>query len=104
ASSADRPDARKFLSARLVDLLIGDWDRHRNQWRWARIPGMEGWQPIPEDRDQAFVRFEGLIHTLGRERLPQFVSFTDKYPDIDVLTWNGGAADPLVHVARGGAV
>jgi len=98
ASCTDRPDARAYLCARLVDLLIGDWDRHRNQWRWARIPGQDRWQPIPEDRDQAFVRFEGLIHTLGRERLPQFVSFDEKYPDIDGLTWNGRDGDRLILV------
>ena len=35
-----------FLRARLVDLLMGDWDRHVEQWRWARIPGTAGLQPI----------------------------------------------------------
>ncbi len=88
-----RADSRAFLRARLVDLLIGDWDRHRGQWRWARIPGYEKWQPIPEDRDQAFVRFEGLIVNVGRIQLPQFVSFGDKYPGIDGLVWNGRDGD-----------
>ena len=99
ASSADRPDARAFLVARLVDLLIGDWDRHRNQWRWARIPGKDDWQPIPEDRDQAFVRFEGLIPSLGRERVPQFVSFDDEYPALEGLTWNARDVDRRVLVS-----
>ena len=90
---ATRLDSRAFLTARLVDLLVGDWDRHRGQWRWARIPGHEKWQPIPEDRDQAFVRFEGLIVNAGRVQLPQFVSFGDKYPGIDGLTWNGRDGD-----------
>jgi hypothetical protein len=92
-SPATRVDSRAFLTARLVDLLVGDWDRHRGQWRWARIPGHEKWQPVPEDRDQAFVRFEGLIVNAGRIQLPQFVSFGDKYPGIDGLTWNGRDGD-----------
>ena len=55
-----RPDSRAYLKVRLIDQVIGDWDRHRNQWRWARVRRRgERWQPIPEDRDQAFVRFEG---------------------------------------------
>ncbi len=29
----DRIDSRAFLRARLLDILIGDWDRHGNQWR-----------------------------------------------------------------------
>ena len=30
-------DTRAYLAARLVDLLLGDWDRHQDQWRWARL-------------------------------------------------------------------
>jgi hypothetical protein len=92
-SPSERVDARAFLTARLVDLLIGDWDRHRNQWHWARIPGKPDWQPIPEDRDQAFVRFEGLLPAAGREHLPQFVNFSKEYPDLAGLTWNARDVD-----------
>ncbi len=51
-------DTRAFLTARLVDLFLGDWDRHRDQWRWARFGDERPrkWQPIPRDRDQAFVK------------------------------------------------
>ena len=66
----DQVDARAFLTARLVDMFLGDWDRHRDQWRWARFgdeqPRM--WQPIPRDRDQAFVRYDGLLLTVARSR------------------------------------
>ena len=68
ADPKDRPDARAFLKARLFDILIGDWDRHRDQFRWAKLPGQPLWQPIPDDRDQAFSRYEGLVLTLPVER------------------------------------
>jgi Omp85 superfamily domain len=97
-SAATRPDSRAFLTARLVDILIGDWDRHRGQWRWANVPGRDKWQPIPEDRDQAFVRFEGLIVVAGRQRAPQFVSFGEDYPGIEGLTWNGRDGDRRILV------
>ena len=29
------------------DLMIGDWDPHRDQWRWAKFPDQPLWQPIP---------------------------------------------------------
>jgi hypothetical protein len=29
-------DARTFLTARIMDLLLGDNDRHPDQWEWAR--------------------------------------------------------------------
>ena len=93
-----RADSRAFLTARLVDMLIGDWDRHRGQWRWAKLPDRARWQPIPEDRDQAFVRFEGLIPTAGRARFPQFVTFEEDYPGVEGLTWNGRDGDRRILV------
>ena len=67
-SPADRVDARAFLTARLMDVFLGDWDRHYDQWRWARYPDGDGyiWQPIPRDRDNAFGRFDGVIAWFAR--------------------------------------
>ena len=85
SSHEDRVDARAFLRARLVDLLTGDWDRHRLQWRWGRAPGTAVWTPIPEDHDQAFLRLDGLVpgraHIFARE----LVGFDREYPDITGL-------------------
>ena len=95
----DRPavklDARQFLAARLVDVFLGDWDRHRDQWRWARVDDDRGdrWLPIPRDRDQAFVRFDGLLLGAVRAQIPQLVSFGDRYPAMVGATWNGRDLD-----------
>jgi hypothetical protein len=91
-----RPDARAYLAARLVDQLIGDWDRHREQWRWGKLPGKELWQPIPEDRDQAFVRFEGLVLWFLRPQLPLLVKFGPEYSSLDGLTFDGWDVDKRV--------
>jgi hypothetical protein len=47
---------------RLFDMLIGDFDRHDDQWRWAQIDtdSFTLYRPIPRDRDQAFFRGDGL--------------------------------------------
>ena len=49
-------DESSYIRARLFDMLIGDWDRHEDQWRWAKFK--EGkktiYKPVPRDRDQAF--------------------------------------------------
>ncbi|MEJ2618080.1 MAG: hypothetical protein P8Z35_24195, partial [Ignavibacteriaceae bacterium] len=29
--------ATEFLKARLIDIFVGDWDRHVDQWKWARF-------------------------------------------------------------------
>ena len=96
AGFRDRIDACAYVRARLLDMLLGDWDRHRNQWRWARLPEKDKWQPIPEDRDQAFVSYEGLLLMWVRTRFPQLVTFRKKYPPLEGLTWNGRDVDRWV--------
>ncbi|MEO4005842.1 metallophosphoesterase [Flavobacterium sp. CAU 1735] len=53
----------EYIKARLFDMLIGDWDRHSDQWRWAE--NKEGntivYRPIPRDRDQAFSKYDGAL-------------------------------------------
>src|SRR5437867_1965959 len=93
--SRDRVDSRAFLAARLMDVFVGDWDRHPDQWRWARFDegAVHVWRPIPRDRDQAFSRVDGLLPWLARYYHPDVVSFGDRYPDAVGLTWNGRALD-----------
>ena len=94
-SPNDRVDAPAFLTARLVDILIGDWDRHADQWRWARFGDARPhvWLPIPRDRDQAFVRFDGLLLTVARASTPQLVNFGPSYAGMLGQTWNGRDLD-----------
>ena len=89
----ERIDARAFLKARLVDLLIGDWDRHEGQWRWGRSRESALWLPIPRDRDQAFARFQGLALDLARAWAPRLVVFSARYPRIEALVWNSRDLD-----------
>lgn len=56
-------DERALVRARLFDLLIGDWDRHAEQWGWI-VVGEEGqytYLPLPTDRDNAFYNPGGII-------------------------------------------
>lgn len=89
----ERVDSRAYLRARLVDVFIGDWDRHRQQWRWAMVPGKTLWQPIPEDRDQAFTRYDGLIPGLARFGMPYILNFGKRYSGINGLTFAGWDVD-----------
>ena len=67
-SPNDRVDARAYLAARLQDIYLGDWDRHRDQWRWARFGNEKPrqWVPIPRDRDQALARYDGFLLSFAR--------------------------------------
>jgi hypothetical protein len=81
ADPSRRVDARAFLRARLIDVLVGDWDRHADQWRWADMPGdsSSSWQPIPSDRDQAFVRMDGLVLRAIWPSLPMLADYRAEY-------------------------
>ncbi|MDT8340538.1 MAG: hypothetical protein RQ751_03415 [Longimicrobiales bacterium] len=89
----DLLDARAYLAARLMDVFLGDWDRHRDQWRWATFQpeGVEPryWLPIPRDRDQALSNFDGLAVGLVRFFGPevQFVRFGADYPSLLRVHW-----------------
>jgi hypothetical protein len=93
ADPAERVDAAAFLRARLLDVLIGDYDRHDLQWDWARDRETGRWLPVPHDRDLAFVRFDGLALELVRHNAPQLVRFEDRYPDVIGLTWSARFLD-----------
>ena len=93
ADPREQADTRAFLKARLLDVLIGDWDRHRDQWRWAKFSDRPQWEPIPDDRDQAFSRYEGLVLDLARPRVPILQRYGHKYPSMKGLTWNGWEQD-----------
>lgn len=76
----DRKVDQEFvLRSRLFDLVIGDWDRHDDQWRWAvtKEKKQEVYRPIPRDRDQAFFVSEGWLASLWSRKwaLPKFEGF-----------------------------
>lgn len=53
-----------YIRARVFDMLIGDWDRHHDQWRFAQHNndnGMVSFEPIPRDRDQVYSNFDGSL-------------------------------------------
>jgi len=92
---ASRVDARAYLTARLVDFLIGDWDRHEGQWTWARFDDAIGhrWVPIPTDRDWAFTRLDGVLWSLARFAEPKFVKFDTRFAGLGGLTKRAMALD-----------
>ena len=91
----DQVDNVEFLKARLVDIFLGDWDRHSDQWRWARFKenGKKIWKPIPRDRDQAFCLYDGIIPRIVGKSITQIEGYEEDYPKIYDLTWNGRYVD-----------
>ncbi len=85
-------DQKAVLRARLFDILISDWDRHFDQWRWGVSDTGKGklYYPIPKDRDQALFYSDGLfIKYIGVFYLPFLKGFRKDIPNVK---WMGYSA------------
>jgi hypothetical protein len=76
-----RLDTRDYLAGRLMDLFFGDWDRHEDQYGWARYDrgGERLWRAIPRDRDYVFADYDGRLLDVARGMLPKAVRFVPEY-------------------------
>lgn len=94
-TSLHQVDARGYLRARLMDVYVGDWDRHPDQWRWAAFPDGEKtlWLPIPRDRDWALARLDGLLVFAAGRIFPHYRGFGVEYPPVFNATFSGRALD-----------
>ncbi|MEM9361425.1 MAG: phosphoesterase [Bacteroidota bacterium] len=66
-------DLNMYVRARLFDMLMGDWDRHDDQWRWAEFKenGKVIYRPIPRDRDQVFsIMGDGFLMGFATRAIP----------------------------------
>ncbi len=65
-------DQHAYIKTRLFDMFIGDWGRHKDNWRWARFDSgsCKLYRPVPKDRDQTYAKFEGsflsLVISIGK--------------------------------------
>jgi hypothetical protein len=60
-------DNLAYAKARLMDMYLGDWDRHEDNWKWAMFKkgGNHIYKPIPKDRDHVFSHWTGLIPSIA---------------------------------------
>ncbi len=63
-----RIDQKAYVRARLFDMIIGDWAKHEDQWRWASFKkdNQTLYMPIPRDRDNAFSKFDGSLLKIAK--------------------------------------
>ena len=68
-------DKDLYLRSRLFDMVLGDWDRHVDQWRWAESVDDEKdkivYRPIPRDRDQVYSKMgDGALMNIATRIIP----------------------------------
>ena len=89
-----RVDQEMFVKFRLFDMVIGDWDRHYDQWRWAATEPEDEqgkiYKPIPRDRDVALMQLDGVGNQAGRILGPliQYQNTTESYGNFKGLNFN----------------
>ncbi len=96
-----RVDQPALLRARLLDVLVGDWDRHAGQWQWGQVPdpqrpGSYLLVAVPKDRDQVFFRMsDGAVPWLLTRKFAvrHLVTFKERYHDLPALTGQGQYVD-----------
>lgn len=88
-------DETAYIRARLFDMLIGDWDRHQDQWRWLEFKenGKKVYRPLPRDRDQAFsIMSDGVLLGAAVKFIP-LARLLRKYSD-DLVDVKGMNVEP----------
>ena len=85
-------DQEFVLKNRLFDLIIADWDRHDDQWRWASFKEDKGimYRPIPRDRDQAFFVNQGILPKIASRKwaMPKFQGFDYELKNVSGFMFN----------------
>lgn len=94
----DHVNQSAYLKARLLDNLIGDWDRHFDQWRFGTSDTGKGklYYAIPRDRDQAFFNSNGLLaRFLTKNFLRYLQGFKKNFVDINWFNWEARDLDRI---------
>lgn len=93
-------DTDLYIRARLFDMVIGDWDRHQDQWRWAEFEVNEDsivFRPIPRDRDQVYsIMGDGLLMNLSMSIVPELKKmegFRDQIKNVRMFNSNPYSLD-----------
>lgn len=94
-----RMDEAAYVRARLFDMLLGDWDRHADQWRWARFDknGKKTYKPIPRDRDQIFSNYDGTFLDIIKTLIPSSRMFQEYSGDLKDIKWINIGGSKLDH-------
>ncbi len=87
-----RIDQQIVLRARLLDMLLGDWDRHEDQWRWQREKDHKkvNYTPVPRDRDQVYYNTTGVFPWIISHQWlkSKFQGYHDHIRDIKGFNFN----------------
>ncbi|WP_271783302.1 metallophosphoesterase [Aquimarina algiphila] len=90
-------DEEHYIRTRLFDMILGDWDRHSDQWRWAQFDKEKEkiFRPIPRDRDQVFSNYDGLLLDIIKFVVPLARKFQVYDEKLKKVRWVNQSGLPL---------
>ena len=95
-------NSEEFVRARAFDILVGDWGKHEDNWKWAGFNKKEGkgriFRPIPRDRDHVFSRWDGALPWLADREWakPSGENFGYKIKGLRSLMWQARHLDRFI--------
>ncbi len=93
--------ADEFVRARVFDILVGDWGKHEDNWKWAGFDkkGSKGrvYRPVPRDRDHVFSNWDGVLPWLADREWakPSGENFDYRIKGMRSLMWQARHLDRL---------
>jgi hypothetical protein len=89
----NRVDAPNLARARVFDMLVADFGKHEDNWKWAGYDQGKSkgtiYKPIPRDRDQSFTLWNGLLTYIANREwaVPSIEDFQAEFHDMKSLNW-----------------
>jgi hypothetical protein len=90
-------DQSSFLTARIQDIFLGDWDRHGDQWRWIEQGTTGVYKAVPRDRDQVFYINNGIFPKIASRPwiAPKLQGFGSVVRDVNTFAFNARLLDGI---------
>jgi hypothetical protein len=93
-------DAQNFAIARCFDMLVGDWGKHEDNWKWAGFDQGDNtiYKPLPRDRDHVFSNWDGILPWLADREWakPSGENFDYEIVGLRSLMWQARHLDRFV--------
>jgi len=99
-SHNNRVDTQNFAIARCFDMLVGDWGKHEDNWKWVGFKTDECtiYKPMPRDRDHVFSKWDGIFPWLADREWakPSGENFDYEISGLRSLMWQARHLDRFV--------
>jgi hypothetical protein len=99
-SHRNRVDTQDFAVARCFDMLVGDWGKHEDNWKWVGFKRENGilYKPMPRDRDHVFSIWDGIFPWIADREWakPSGENFDYEISGLRSLMWQARHLDRFI--------